>query len=104
MAEQDRTIAVAKKTEAESQARAAADLARAEAVKAAETIATARVLAEAQRKKEVALLAASQENAVSAEKLIARARAEAEASTANLKPRSRPPARKPRPPRCALRH
>ncbi|MDP3084288.1 MAG: flotillin domain-containing protein, partial [Rubrivivax sp.] len=45
----------------ESRARAAADAARAEAVGAAEAIATARQVAEAQRRKQIALLAATQE-------------------------------------------
>lgn len=78
IAEQDRVIAISKKTQDESKARAAADIAKAEAVNAAEAIATARALAEAQRKKQVALLHAQQESEISAEKLIASAKVEAE--------------------------
>ncbi len=78
IAEQDRVIAVSKKTQDESKARAAADLAKAEAVKATEEIGTARALAEAQRKKQIALLQAQQESEVTTEKLIADAKAQAE--------------------------
>ena len=46
IAEQDSVIAISKKTQDESKARAAADLAKAEAVKATEEIGTARALAE----------------------------------------------------------
>ncbi len=58
--QQDRMIAIANKAEAESAAQAAADHARAEAVKAAEAIATARRVAEAERDKLLALLAAQE--------------------------------------------
>ncbi|MEP1205834.1 MAG: flotillin domain-containing protein [Rhizobiaceae bacterium] len=85
VAEQERSIIVAKKTEAQSKALAAADLAKAEAVAAAETIATARANAEAQRKREIALLNAKQDSEVSAEKLISQAKAEAEASVEQAK-------------------
>ena len=85
MAEQDRAIAVAKKTEAESKAIAAADMARAEAVSAAEAIASARAVAEAERKKKIALLASEQDNEVHAGRLTSRARAEAEASVEKSK-------------------
>lgn len=78
IAEQERVIAISKKTQDESKAKAAADLAKAEAVKAAEAIATARALAEAQRKKQVALLQSQQDTEISAEKLVAQAKAEAE--------------------------
>jgi uncharacterized membrane protein YqiK len=84
-AEQQRKIATAQKTEEESKALAAADLARAEAVKATEAIATARALAEAQRRKDVAMLAARQESEISHERLIAQAKAEAEASVERAK-------------------
>lgn len=80
MAEQDRVIAISAKTQDESQARAAADLAKAEAVKASEAIGTARALAEAQRKKQIAVLAAQQESEVSTERLIADAKAQADVS------------------------
>lgn len=85
IAEQDRVIAVAKKSEEETKALAAADIAKAEAVKSAEAIATARALAETQRKKDVALLVAQQESEINSAKLISRARAEAEASTESAK-------------------
>jgi flotillin len=85
MAEQERAIAIAMKTEEESKAVTAADLAKAEAVKAAEAIATARALSEAQRRKDVAVLAAQQEADVSGQKLVAQANAEAEASVARAK-------------------
>lgn len=61
LAEQQRQIAIAAQSQAESQARAQADLARAEAVRAAETVATAKQMAEAERRKAVALLSAQQE-------------------------------------------
>ncbi len=85
IAEQERTIAVAKKTEAESKAVAAADLARAEAVSAAEAIASSRAVAEAERRKKIALLSAEQENEVSVSRLMARAKAEAEAAVEKSK-------------------
>jgi flotillin len=80
VAEQDRAIAIAKKTQEESKAISAADLARAEAVEAAEAIATARALAEAQRRKDIAVIAAQQDSEVSGQKKVAEARAEAEAA------------------------
>lgn len=61
LAEQQRQIAVAQQSQAESQARAAADAARAESMRAAEAVPTAKALAEAERRKAVALLAAQQE-------------------------------------------
>ena len=85
IAQQDRVIAIAKKTEIESKAVAAADKAKAEAVAATEAITTARALAEAQRKREVALLNAKQDSEVSNQKLIAQAKAEAEASIEQAK-------------------
>jgi uncharacterized membrane protein YqiK len=61
IAEQNRRIAIAEKSEAESQARARADEAAALAVKATESITTAREVAEAERKKQITLLAAEEE-------------------------------------------
>ena len=61
LAEQLRQIAIAEQSREESQAHAAADVARADAVRAAEAIPTARQVAEAQRRKAIALLAAEQE-------------------------------------------
>ena len=80
IAEQDRVIAISEKIQDESKARAAADLAKAEAVKATEAIATARAIAEAQRKKQIAVLHAQQESEVSTERLIADAKAQANVS------------------------
>ncbi|RVT52353.1 flotillin family protein [Rubrivivax albus] len=61
LAEQQRQIAIAQQSQAESQARAAADAARAESMRAAEAVPTAKALAEAERRKAVAVLAAQQE-------------------------------------------
>ncbi|MEL6577125.1 MAG: flotillin domain-containing protein [Pseudomonadota bacterium] len=61
VADQERQIVIAAKSEEESRARASADAARAEAVKAAEAIATARETAEAERTKQVALIEAARE-------------------------------------------
>ncbi|MEM1161816.1 MAG: flotillin domain-containing protein [Pseudomonadota bacterium] len=75
VADQERQIIIAQKSEEESRARASADEARAEATKAAEAIATARQVAEAERAKEVALIEAQRE----AERAATRVRIEAEA-------------------------
>jgi len=61
VAEQERQIIVAEKSEKESQARASADRARAEAAQAAESIVTARAVAEAERVKQIALIEAARE-------------------------------------------
>lgn len=61
VADQERAIIVARKSEEESQARASADNARAEAKKAAEAIETARAVAEAERVKQIALIEAQKE-------------------------------------------
>ncbi|MEQ9814666.1 MAG: flotillin domain-containing protein [Azospirillaceae bacterium] len=84
LAEQDRQIRVAAKSQEESRARAAADLARGEAVKAEETIATARQLAEAERRHAVALMAARQE----AEAAATQAQIAAESDKATAKDRA----------------
>lgn len=60
MAERDRLIHIAAKSQEESKAEAEADKARAEAVKAAEAVQTARQMAEAERRKELALVAAQE--------------------------------------------
>ncbi|MEM8790997.1 MAG: flotillin domain-containing protein [Pseudomonadota bacterium] len=75
VADQERQIVIATKSEEESRARASADTARAEAAKAAEAIATAREVAEAERTKEIALIEARRE----AERGATRLRLEAEA-------------------------
>ncbi|WP_323768073.1 flotillin family protein [Antarctobacter sp.] len=61
VAEQDRQIIIAQKSEEESRARASADLARAEATKAMEAVTTAKEVAEAERLKQIALIEAARE-------------------------------------------
>ena len=61
VAEQERQIVIAQKSEEESRARASADSARAEAIKAAESVQTARDIAVAEREKHIALIEASKE-------------------------------------------
>lgn len=58
VANQERQIIINRKSEEESQARASADKARAEAVKAKEAIETARSVATAERDKQISLIAA----------------------------------------------
>ncbi|MEM9047229.1 MAG: flotillin domain-containing protein [Pseudomonadota bacterium] len=83
IAEQDRLIQVAAKSQEESKAQADADAARTEAVKAAEALRTAEALAQAERKKALALLSAEQE----AESAAARVRIAAENDKATAKDR-----------------
>ncbi len=64
LANQERDISLSEKSQEQSRARAAADLAKAEAVKATEAITTARDIANAQRRKDVALILAQQEGQV----------------------------------------
>lgn len=80
IADQESRIAVAAKSREESRARAEADSARADAVKATEAIATVRQLAEAERRREVALVTARQEGQTAAERLRLSAEAERQAS------------------------
>jgi uncharacterized membrane protein YqiK len=80
LAEQQRQIAIAEQSRAESQARALADTARAEAVRAAEAVPTAKQVAEAERRKTIALLAAQQESEIAGTR--ARMAAQTEAATA----------------------
>ncbi|MFA3917645.1 flotillin family protein [Ruegeria hyattellae] len=61
VAEQERQIIIAQKSEEESRARASADLARAEATKATEAVVTARQVAEAERQKQIVLIEATRE-------------------------------------------
>ncbi len=75
VADQERQIIVAKKSEEESHARASADTARAEATKAQEAIETARSVAEAERLKQIALIEATKE----AERMATGVRLKAEA-------------------------
>ena len=56
VADQERLIIINKKSEEESQARASADGARAEAIKASEAIETARSVATAEREKQIVLI------------------------------------------------
>lgn len=80
MAEQDRNIKVSEKSQAESEARAAADKARAEAVTAAQQVITAETVAKAEREKRVALVAAEQAAETEATKVRVKAQAEREAA------------------------
>lgn len=84
IAEQERQIQISAKSQEESRARAEADTARAEAVKAEEAIQTARQMAEAERRKAVALLAAQQD----AETAATRARIAAESDKMTAKDRT----------------
>ncbi len=61
VADQERQIIIAKKSEEESHARASADNARAEAKTAEEAIETARAVSEAERSKRIALIEATKE-------------------------------------------
>ncbi|MNR88502.1 Inner membrane protein YqiK [compost metagenome] len=87
IAEQVSQIAVNEKSEAESQARAKADTARAEAVSAAESVKTAEAVASAERAKQVAIIAAQQEAAKEATKITVQAQAEAEAADLQVQAR-----------------
>jgi uncharacterized membrane protein YqiK len=83
IAEQDRQIAISAKSQEESRAQAEADGARAEAVKASEAVETARALAEAERRAELAEISAkSDANAAAARAAIT---AESEKLTAKDK-------------------
>jgi len=81
VADQERAIIVARKSEEESQARASADSARAEAKKAAEAIETARAVAEAERSKQIALIEAQKEAERQATAIRLAAEAEKEAAS-----------------------
>ncbi|MGR3660315.1 MAG: flotillin family protein [Paracoccaceae bacterium] len=83
IAEQERQILISAKSQEESRARAEADIARAEAVQAEESIQTARQISEAERRKQVALLAAQQDTETAA----TRARISAESDKATAKDR-----------------
>jgi uncharacterized membrane protein YqiK len=61
LAEQERTIAVAEKSKAQSEAQALADTARAKAVAAEEKVFSAREMEQAERKKQIDLIGAAQE-------------------------------------------
>ena len=83
IAEQDRIIQIAAKSQEVSKAQASAEKARTEAVKAAEAVQTAEALAQAERKKALALVSAEQE----AESAAARARIAAKNDNATAKDR-----------------
>lgn len=85
MVEQQTAIAIADSSQAQSKAQAAADLAKADAVAAAESIITARAMAEVRRKKDVAILQAQQESDIAGDNLVSKARAEAHASIENAR-------------------
>ena len=80
VADQERQIIVNKKSEEESQARASADTARAEAVKAQEQIETARSVASAEREKKIALIEAAREAERQATRIKIEATAEKDAA------------------------
>ncbi|WP_417627101.1 flotillin family protein [Pararhodobacter aggregans] len=80
VADQERQIIVAKKSEEESRARASADLARAEATKAMEAVTTARQVAEAERVKQIALIDAQREAEREATRIRLAAQAERDAA------------------------
>jgi len=87
VANQERQIIIAQKSEEESRARASADLARAEATKATEAVATAREVAEAEREKRIALINAERlaEQEATAIRLAAQAEKEAAADRAEAR-------------------
>ena len=64
IANQDRRITIARKSQEELKARAGMDLAKADAVRMEEGIITARQIAEAERRKEIAVLGARQEGEI----------------------------------------
>ncbi len=80
LAEQQRAIAVAHESKAQSEAQAAADLARADAVTAEERVFTAREVEMAERKKAIDLIGARQSAERDALRLTVAAHAEKEAS------------------------
>ena len=80
MADQERQIIVNKKSEEESQARASADAARAEAIKAQEAIETARSVATAERQKQIVLIEAQREAERAATRVKVEATAEKDAA------------------------
>jgi flotillin len=76
VANQNRQIEINEKSEAESRARASADNARAEAIKASEAIETARAVAQAEREKNIAVIEATRDAEREATKLRLTAQAE----------------------------
>ncbi len=80
VADQERQIIINKKSEEESQARASADTARAEAIKAQEAIETARSVATAEREKQIVLIEAQREAERAATRVTIEATAEKDAA------------------------
>lgn len=80
IAEQDRHIAVAQKSEEESKARAKADSARAEAIRAAEQVKTVEVVEAAERQKRVEIIAAEKDAGKEATRIKVLAEAEFDAA------------------------
>ena len=80
VADQERLIIINKKSEEESQARASADAARAEAIKAQEAIETARSVATAERQKQIVLIEAQREAERAATRVTIEATAEKDAA------------------------
>ena len=80
VADQERLIIINKKSEEESQARASADTARAEAIKAQEAIETARSVASAERDKQIVLIEAQREAERAATRVTIEATAEKDAA------------------------
>ncbi|WP_424965346.1 flotillin domain-containing protein [Dinoroseobacter sp. S375] len=80
VADQERLIIINKKSEEESQAKASADQARAEATKAQEAIETARSVAMAEREKQIVLIHAQQEAERAATRIKIEAQAEKDAA------------------------
>jgi flotillin len=80
LADQDRAIAVANKSQAESESRAKAEQARALATTAEESVQTARQVAIAERDRQTAVIAARQQAEQSATKITVAAEAEKEAA------------------------
>jgi uncharacterized membrane protein YqiK len=84
LAEQDRAVAIAQASKAQSEAQAAAETARAKAVSAEEKVFSARETEVAERRKQIELIAASQD----AERQAIRIRVEAESEKAAANDRS----------------
>lgn len=80
IAEQDRAIAIAQKSEQQSVAEAQANLARAEAVKAEQSVVTAEEVARAERQKQVAMVKAAEDAQRSAIGMTVAAEAERQAA------------------------
>ncbi|MAF48310.1 MAG: flotillin domain-containing protein [Rhodospirillales bacterium] len=80
VANQDRQITLAQKSQETNKARAVADLIMADAVKASEQISTVKRLTEAERRKELALLEAQQEAEIAGTHIRMNAKAEQEAA------------------------